>query len=227
MNRESGQARYSRVGQMKVEVHPSAYAAGAAAARAAAMHLIELGRIQDSIAVVFATGASQFEVLREFTGMAGLPWDKVRGFHLDEYVGIAANHPASFRRYLRERLMDKVRMKEFLEIDGSAPDPELAGREYASKLRSANPQLCFLGIGENGHLAFNDSPVADFADPVDVKTVELDETCREQQAAEGWFSNVGQVPQHAITLTVPALFSGDRSRPIDTGADRERISGEA
>jgi glucosamine-6-phosphate deaminase len=125
---------------------------------------------------------------------------------MDEYVGISANHPASFRGYLRERLTGKVPMKEFFEIDGSAPDPELTGREYAERLRSAGPQLCLLGIGENGHLAFNDPLVADFADPLDVKTVQLDEACRRQQVAEGWFGRVEEVPQYAITLTIPALF---------------------
>ena len=191
---------------MKVEIHPSAQAAGAAAARAAARHLTALGRIRDSIAVVFATGASQFEMLNELTGVAGLPWNKVSGFHMDEYVGLSANHPASFRGYLRQRLTGKVRMKEFCEIDGSSPDPELTGSEYADRLRSAEPQLCLLGIGENGHLAFNDPPVADFADPLDVKTVQLDEACRQQQVAEGWFGSVEEVPRYAITLTIPALF---------------------
>jgi glucosamine-6-phosphate deaminase len=125
---------------------------------------------------------------------------------MDEYVGIAADHPASFRRYLRERLTEKVKMKTFLEIDGSAENPEKTGREYAGELRSADPQLCLLGIGENGHLAFNDPPIADFSDPVDAKIVQLDAACRQQQTAEGWFSSVEQVPQYAITLTIPALL---------------------
>ena len=97
-------------------------------------------------------------------------------------------------------------MKEFFEIDGSAPNPEQTSEEYADKLRSAVPQVCFLGIGENGHLAFNDPPVANFQDPVDVKIAQLDAVCRQQQTAEGWFSSVEQVPEYAITLTIPALF---------------------
>jgi glucosamine-6-phosphate deaminase len=97
-------------------------------------------------------------------------------------------------------------MKEFFEIDGSASDPEQVGQEYAEKLRSANPQLCLLGIGENGHLAFNDPPVADFNDSADVRTVHLDAVCRQQQAAEGWFTSVENVPEYAITLTIPALM---------------------
>jgi glucosamine-6-phosphate deaminase len=195
-----------KVGSMKVEVHPDPRAAGAAAAQAASKELIELAKVLDSVGVIFATGASQFETLNELTRMAHLPWSQVCGFHMDEYLDISADHPASFRRYLRERLTGKVRMKEFFEIDGGAPDPEKTSRNYAGKLRAANPQLCLLGIGENGHLAFNDPPVANFTDPLDVKIVRLDPVCRQQQMSEGWFSTVDQVPERAITLTIPALF---------------------
>jgi glucosamine-6-phosphate deaminase len=200
------QAKYYQVGSMRVEVHPTSKSAGAAAARAAAKALIELAKTHDSIGVIFATGASQMETLIELTSIVNIPWNQIRGFHMDEYVGIAADHPASFRRYLRERLTEKVKMKAFFEIDGSAPDPERTGREYADEIRSGDPQLCLLGIGENGHLAFNDPPVADFTDPMDVKIVQLDAACRQQQTAEGWFSSVEHVPQHAITLTIPALL---------------------
>jgi glucosamine-6-phosphate deaminase len=203
---ENIQAKHIQVGSMRVEIHPNSHAAGAAAAQAAANALIELGEIHRSFAVIFATGASQLQTLDELTSIAGLPWDQVRGFHMDEYVGISADHPASFRRYLRERLTNKVQMKEFFEIDGSAPDPERTGWEYAEKVRSADPQLCLLGIGENGHLAFNDPSLADFTDPLDAKIVHLDAVCRQQQMAEGWFGSVEQVPESAITLTIPALL---------------------
>jgi len=206
LSEEISLVKHYKVGSMKVEVHATRQAAGDAAARAAAETLIELGSKQDSIPVIFATGASQFETLNALTGIPDLPWNKIRGFHMDEYVGISADHPASFRRYLRERLTGKVQMQNFLEIDGSTEDPERTGREYADAIRSANPQLCLLGIGENGHLAFNDPPIADFSDPLDVKIVELDAACREQQTAEGWFSSVDDVPRYAITLTIPALL---------------------
>jgi glucosamine-6-phosphate deaminase len=191
---------------MKVEIHHSSKAAGVAAARAAGEALIKLGKTRDSIGVIFATGASQLDTLDALTGIENLPWNQVRGFHMDEYVGMPADHQASFRRYLRERLTHKVQMKEFFEIDGSAPDPEQIGREYAEKLRFADPQLCLLGIGENGHLAFNDPSVADFKDILEVRVVHLDAVCRQQQAAEGWFTSVKQVPEYAITLTIPALI---------------------
>jgi glucosamine-6-phosphate deaminase len=227
--------KYLEVGTMKVEVHPDAHAAGLAAARAAGKELIELAKALDSVGVIFATGASQFETLNELTRIPHLPWNQIRGFHMDEYVDLSADHPASFRRYLRERLTGKVRMKQFFEIDGSAPDPEKTGRDYADELRSADPQLCFLGIGENGHLAFNDPPVANFTDPLDAKIVQLDAVCRQQQMAEGWFPSVDQVPERAITLTIPALFRvptlivsvpGSRKAKIVRRAFEEPISTE-
>ena len=116
------------------------------------------------------------------------------------------DHPASFRYYLRQNLVGKVKMKEFFEIDGTASDIDLLCRQYAAKLRQVSPQLCLLGIGENGHLAFNDPGEADFDDPLDVRTVRLDTACRQQQAAEGWFNSLEDVPKIAITLTMPALF---------------------
>jgi glucosamine-6-phosphate deaminase len=203
---ENVQAKHLQVEAMKVEVHPNGKAAAAAAAQAAANALRELGKSRASIAVIFATGASQLHTLDALTGISGLPWNQVSGFHMDEYVGIAKYHPASFRRYLRERLTQKVQMKEFFEIDGNAADPEKEGCDYAEKLRSADPQLCLLGIGENGHLAFNDPAVANFGDPDDAKVVHLDSVCRQQQAAEGWFASAAEVPEYAITLTIPTLL---------------------
>jgi glucosamine-6-phosphate deaminase len=206
MTTETAQVKHLQVGTMKVEVHPSREAAGVAAAQAAADAMKALAKTRDSIGVIFATGASQIDTLDALTSIDKLPWDRIRGFHMDEYIGISADHLASFRRYLRERLTRKVKMSEFTEVDGSAPDPERTSREYAEKLRSADQQLCLLGIGENGHLAFNDPPVADFHDPLDVKIVHLDDVCRQQQTAEGWFKSVEDVPERAITLTIPALF---------------------
>ncbi len=193
-------------GLMKVEIHPSREAAGRAAAQSAAGSMRTLAEARESIAVIFATGASQFETLAALTASEGLPWDRVHGFHMDEYIGISADHRASFRRYLRERLTGKVRMKAFFEIDGSGPNPEHIASEYAGRLRAADPQLCLLGIGENGHLAFNDPGVADFEDPLDAKIVELDQECRRQQLAEGWFPELDAFPASAITLTIPALM---------------------
>jgi glucosamine-6-phosphate deaminase len=195
-----------KVGTLNIEIHPDREAAGEAASREAAQELTRLGQSADEFGVIFATGASQLRMLDKLTSKPGLPWNKVLGFHMDEYIGMAPNHPASFRHYLRQNLISKVKMKDFFEIDGTASDIDLLCRQYAAKLRQVSPQLCLLGIGENGHLAFNDPGEADFDDPFDVRTVVLDTACRQQQAAEGWFNSLEDVPKVAITLTMPALF---------------------
>jgi len=195
-----------KVGTMKLEIHPTRELMGEAAAGATAEALKALSRTNEIIAAIFATGASQLDTLGALTKLEGLPWDQVRGFHLDEYIGLPVDHPASFRGYLRKNLVSKVSMREFFEVDGTAPDPEQVCCTYAEKLRSSKPQLCLLGIGENGHLAFNDPGVADFDDPADVKIVPLDAACRTQQAAEGWFNSTEEVPDYAISLTIPILL---------------------
>jgi glucosamine-6-phosphate deaminase len=198
--------RRIQVGTLKLEIHPNRKAAGEAAAQAVAQALRQSTSGGHGVAVIFAAAASQIETLRTLTEMAGLPWKQMLGFHMDEYVALPENHPASFREFLRLHLTQHVALKEFFGIDGNASDPELACREYAEKLRSAKPQLCLAGIGENGHLAFNDPPEADFSDPLDVKIVQLDGVTRQQQVAEGWFKSLEDVPKSAITLTVPALL---------------------
>jgi glucosamine-6-phosphate deaminase len=198
--------RYFQVEKLKVEVHSSREAAGAAAADASAEALKKLAALGKNIGVIFATGASQIEALKVLTAIPGLPWSQVDGFHMDDYIGLPLDHPASFRGYLEEKLVRKVPMHSFAHIDGLASNPEQVCRNYAERLRAANPQLCLLGIGENGHLAFNDPGEADFDDPLDVKIVHLDESCRRQQAAEGWFKTVDEIPKSAITVTMPALF---------------------
>ena len=204
MKVQSAAAKSLQIGSLQVEVYPTDRMAGAAAAEAVAHAMAVQERA--TIGMIFATGASQFHTLEALTSTQNLPWHRVRGVHLDEYVGISADHPASFRRYLRERLTSRVAMQEFSEIDGSAADPDQICESYAATVRSVDPQICLLGIGENGHLAFNDPAVADFADPLEVKVVPLDARCRQQQAAEGWFASVDEVAAEAITLTIPTVF---------------------
>lgn len=195
------------VGTLKLQIHDSSVAAGAAAAKAVAETLKQLNQNGNRIGVIFATGASQLDTLRALTAISGLPWEKVHGFHMDEYMGIDKGHPASFRRYLRENLTQRVPMEEFFEIDGSSSDPERIQKEYVQQLRAADPQLCLLGIGENGHIAFNDPAEADFNDPAAMKVVTLDAECRQQQVAEGWFPTVEDVPLQALTLTIPTILN--------------------
>ena len=225
--------RCFRIEGLSIEVHPNRRSLGVAAALAAAEAMKQLSASLETFGVIFATGASQLETLDALTRMDGIPWNQVRGFHLDEYVGLAIEHRASFRRYLRENLTQKVHMKEFHEVDGTTADLDQFCSDYAEMLAAANPNLALLGVGENGHLAFNDPAVADFNDPQDVKVVELDSACRAQQVAEGWFNSVEQVPDSAISVTIPAILRvpklilsvpGSRKAAIMRRTLREKIS---
>lgn len=193
-------------GDLKVRVYVDSESASHAAANDAARALTRMGESADEIGVIFATGVSQVGTLGVLTSTPGLPWDKVVGFHLDEYVGLPIKHPASFRAYLRHHLTSKVKMRQFHEIEGTAADVEEVCGQYAATLRKVNPGLCLLGVGENGHLAFNDPGEANFEDRLDVKVVSLDAVCRQQQLSEGWFGSLDEVPRTAITVTIPALF---------------------
>jgi glucosamine-6-phosphate deaminase len=194
------------MGLITVHTFQTAGQMGAAAANHAARQIQELAATRESVAVVFATGASQLETLRALVKIEAVPWGRVTGFHLDEYLGIPPDHPASFRRYLKDELTSLVPFREFHWLQGDAQAPERVCRDYAAALRANPPLLCLLGIGENGHLAFNDPAEADFADPLDVKLVDLDRECRQQQVNEGWFSEFAHVPARAITLTIPAIL---------------------
>jgi glucosamine-6-phosphate deaminase len=193
-------------GTIKLEIHRTGKAAGEAAAQAAAEELRRLDKLGRDIGVIFATGASQLDTLEALTSILGLPWRHVLGFHMDEYVGLDENHPASFRRYLRERLTGRVAMRSFFEMDGGPINIDSFARNYIQSLEGASPQLCLLGIGENGHLAFNDPAEADFNDPLPIKVVTLDDACRQQQVSEGWFASREEVPRQALTLTIPTLL---------------------
>jgi glucosamine-6-phosphate deaminase len=196
-------------------------ARAAAAAAAGAIHAAVQARGVAN--VMFATGNSQLAFLDALTARTDVDWSAVVGFHMDEYVGISAAHPASFRRYLRERLVDHTHPRAFHSVEGDAPDPEQECARYGALLRAHPLDLCCLGVGENGHLAFNDPPVADFADPRAVKVVELDEPCRRQQVGEGHFPTLGDVPPSAITVTIPALL---RARQVQAVVpdDRKRAA---
>ncbi len=189
-----------------MRVHADSITLGVAAADDATRVINDAIAARGAAHVMFASGNSQFTFLDELTARADIDWGRVVGFHMDEYCGIGADHPASFRRYMRERIVDRVHPKEFHEVQGDAPDAGVECDRYAALLRAHPLDLCCLGIGENGHLAFNDPPVADFDDPVDLKVVELDAACRAQQVGEGHFPSVDAVPTHAITVTIPALL---------------------
>jgi len=160
--------------------------------------------------VIAATGASQFEFLDALTAARGIDWGRVDMFHLDEYVGVPDTHPASFRRYLRERIVERVKPRVFHFLAGDAPDPAAECRRVGALLARARTDVAFVGIGENGHLAFNDPP-ADFETEEPYLVVELDEACRRQQLGEGWFPGLADVPRRAISMSIRQIL---KSREI-------------
>jgi glucosamine-6-phosphate deaminase len=160
--------------------------------------------------VMLATGNSQLVFLAELITNADVDWRRITAFHMDEYVGLPPTHSASFQRYMRERVAANVPFREFHYLQGDTGDAEAEARRYADLLRAHPLDLCCCGIGENGHLAFNDPPVADFDDPLDVKIVALEPESRRQQVAEGHFATIDDVPAHAITVTIPALLRARR-----------------
>ncbi len=155
--------------------------------------------------LLVATGASQFDTLAALVHEPGVDWSRVTGFHLDEYLGLPASHGASFRRYLRERFTSRVGLQAFHEIDGEAPDPHAECLRLGALISAVTVDVALLGIGENGHLAFNDPP-ADFDTREPYRVVELDEACRRQQLGEGWFESMDAVPRRAISLSVRELL---------------------
>jgi glucosamine-6-phosphate deaminase len=193
------------VDQMPVVVHGDADVLARAAAQAAATAMRDAAAQNGVAHAMFATGNSQLRFVDALVALDGVPWSDVVVFHMDEYVGVGPDHPAGFQRWIRERITDRVQPLRAHYIDGLA-DPQVESARYAELLRNHPLDLCCLGIGENGHLAFNDPPVADFDDPLDVKVVELDAACRSQQVHEGHFPDVDAVPTHAMTVTIPALL---------------------
>ncbi|MDI9422485.1 MAG: glucosamine-6-phosphate deaminase [Bacillota bacterium] len=186
-----------------VKVFQDAVELGRAAAQETSQYLKGLGKAP--INLLFSTGASQF------TFMDGLKeqeiaWDRIHAYHLDEYKNISPEHPASFRLWIRQRIEEALRPQKVEYIHGDAPSAQGECERYARLLENNPIDLGFIGIGENGHIAFNDPPVADFEDPLLVKVVELDEACRRQQLGEGWFATLEDVPKEALTVTIPGIM---------------------
>lgn len=198
------------VDQLPVEIHPDDTSLGIAAAQRAIIILQEALRTQDHANMILATGNSQLSFFAALGGLPGVDWSRVQIFHMDEYVGMPSDHPASFRRFLREKIVDRLQPAAFYGIQGDAADPLQECRRYAELLAENPADLCCCGIGENGHLAFNDPPFADFEDPQRVKIVTLDEASRRQQVGEGHFPTLDDVPTQAITLTIPALLAAQK-----------------
>ncbi len=181
-------------------------AAGGHAARAISAAIAANGAAR----IILASAPSQDETLNALTA-ASLDWSRVTIFHMDEYLGLPADHPQTFRAYQRARVLSRITPAAFHGIAGETADPAGECARYSALLCAGPIDVCCLGIGENGHIAFNDPPVADFGDAVLVKPVELDAPCRRQQVNDGCFPTLEAVPTHALTLTIPALM---RSRTL-------------
>src|SRR6266850_5051277 len=189
---------------MVIKVYDDKASLGRAAAEQAAISLRNAIQNTGRGRIIAATGASQFEFLDALTAMPGVDWPRVEMFHLDEYIGLPVSHPASFRKYLLERLIHKTGITRYHFLDGNGNVPEVI-RKIAAELTAAPVDIAFVGIGENGHLAFNDPP-ADFQTEEPYIIVDLDEPCRRQQVGEGWFASLPEVPARAISMTVQQIL---------------------
>ncbi len=190
---------------MKIEVLGTKDDCGATAAGKAAEILRSAIAARGQASFVAATGASQFEFLKALTGQTSIDWSRTTLYHLDEYIGLPADHPASFRRYLRERLVDLVHPGRVHFIQGDAEDPTAECARLNRLISGDRIEVAFVGIGENGHLAFNDPP-ADFRTEEPYRVVDLDEACRRQQMGEGWFPSLADVPRRAISMSIRQIM---------------------
>jgi glucosamine-6-phosphate deaminase len=190
---------------MELRIHSTRREMGQASAGDAAAAMLAAIEREGRVAIVLASAVSQDTFLDALASDTRIDWSKVTAFHLDEYIGIGATHPASFRRFQHDHMWSRVKPAAFHELNGDARDVNEETARYAGLLEQEKPSIGFLGIGENGHLAFNDPPVR-FDDPQLVRVVELDEVCRMQQVHDGAFRHILDVPRTALTLTIPAIM---------------------
>ena len=192
---------------MEIKVFRSKEGLAQAAASKAASLMLEAISRRGIARIIAATGASQFEFLDALTRTPDIDWGRVEMFHLDEYVGMSESAPASFCRYLRERLINRVGLKRYHLLDGM-DDPAAVIKRVSEEIRKAEIDVAFAGVGENGHLAFNDPP-ADFETDEAYMVVNLDEDCRRQQLGEGWFPTLADVPRQALSMTIRQLMKAE------------------
>ena len=194
---------------LTVNIYDSRDEMGKAAGADIKACILKLLEKKETINMIFAAAPSQNEVLASLAEDKEIPWNRVNAFHMDEYIGLSADAPQGFGNFLKNAIFGRAPFKSVNYINISATDADAECERY-SKLLEENPtDIVVMGIGENGHIAFNDPPVADFKDTKKVKPVELDEICRQQQVNDGCFATINDVPKMAITLTCPTLFSGD------------------
>lgn len=180
---------------------------GQSAGKDAAEVLKGLLKKQDTVNIMFAAAPSQNELLDAILADKEIDWNRVNAFHMDEYINLDPSAPQGFGNFLRNRFFSKVPLRSVNYLNAGVSDAEAEAARYAALLKVNKLDICLMGVGENGHIAFNDPPVADFNDKVLVKVVELDMECRIQQVNDGAFPTVDQVPTHALTVTIPGLMS--------------------
>lgn len=221
---QDGLERNFRADNLNVYVYESRAKMGNAAAAVIAAEIRRAIRERGKANVILASAPSQNEFLASLADAPDIDWSRVTAFHLDEYLGMDERAPQSFRRFLIDRLVNKVPMGAFHGLRGDAPDGAQEAERYADLLKENPPDFAVLGIGENGHLAFIDPPFCDFNDPKSVKVVELDEVCRNQQVNDGAFGTLDEVPRNALSLTIPTLMARPKLFAIAPGpAKRQAI----
>ena len=193
--------------KLKVEIYDTRAGMGNAAARDIKAKIAQLLAEKGEINMIFAAAPSQNEVLAALADDGQIEWNRVNAYHMDEYIGLSADAPQGFGNFLKAHIFGRAPFKSVHYIDCTASDPEKEAARYEKLLGDNPPDIVVMGIGENGHIAFNDPPVADFKDARGAKVVKLDEVCRNQQVHDGCFARLEEVPEYAITLTVPMLVS--------------------
>ncbi|MEC4983261.1 MAG: glucosamine-6-phosphate deaminase [Oscillatoria sp. PMC 1068.18] len=181
-----------------------------AAAQTVQNYLQDVLSQKETATVIWATGSSQLKFLAALTALGGVNWNRVTCFHLDEYLGIKPTHPASFRSYLQEKVENVLQTGKFAYLEGNTKEPLRECDRYAKLIQAQPIDLCFLGVGENGHLAFNEPNLADLHDPDPVKLVKLAKATRQQQITTGYFPKLTAVPKYAFTLTIPTILSAQK-----------------
>lgn len=193
--------------KLTVEIYDTREQMGKAAGEKAAEVIKKMLSQKGEVNIIFAAAPSQNEMLKTLVNTSDIEWERVNAFHMDEYIGLSADAPQGFGNFLKDRIFEKLPFKSVNYIDCTATDIEAECERYSDLLKKNPVDIVLLGIGENGHIAFNDPHVADFNDKETVKSVGLDDVCRQQQVNDGCFENIEQVPKYALTLTIPTLFS--------------------
>ncbi|GGC08673.1 glucosamine-6-phosphate deaminase [Dyadobacter sediminis] len=206
-----------KVDQLEIRIFDTRQEMGENAAKMVADKILELQQSQEFVNIIFASAPSQNEFLAALKEEKGIAWEKINAFHMDEYVGLPSDAPQNFGYFLKVKLFDHVPLHSVSYLDGNAADLEKECERYAQLLRENPIDIVCLGIGENGHLAFNDPHVAFFDDPLTVKMVELDHACRQQQVNDACFTAFGEVPETALTLTIPTLLKAKHAYAIVPG----------